>query len=95
MSKGLSDGSVLDETRKAVAAASHLTEADSGTVSVLLRLAAVIDGGLAPTDNVTAPTFLKYAAELGLTPLSRSRLGVKEEKDGGRLAELRAVRQSA
>ena len=85
----------MEESVRSVAAASHLTEQDSGAVSVLLRLAEAIDGGLDPKDNVTVPTFLKYAAELGLTPLSRSRLGVKEEKDGGRLAELRAVRRPA
>jgi len=70
---------------------------DDGTVAVLLDLARVIDGMEskdpdAPMDNVTKPTYLKYASELGLTPLSRLKLGKPEDRSGSKLAELRSIR---
>ena len=91
------EGFVYTETSQAVRAARHLTAMDHGTVAVLLDLARVIDGMEskdpdAPMDNVTKPTYLKYAAELGLTPLSRLKLGKSEDRSGSKLAELRSIR---
>ena len=66
-------------------AATHLTALDRPTVEVLLDLAKTIDGfdqrpATAPLDNVTVPTFLRYAESLGLTPMARQRLDVKRPK---------------
>lgn len=91
------DGPVTSATKRAITSADHLTDQDDGTVSVLLDLARTIDGmggrsSDAPIDNVTVPTYLKYSAELGLTPLSRSKLGLTEAAGESKLAHLRAVR---
>ena len=91
------EGFVYGQTLQAVQSARHLTPMDDGTVAVLLDLARVIDGMPgrhedAPIDNVTKPTYLKYAAELGLTPLSRLKLGKTEDRSGSKLAELRSIR---
>ena len=63
---------------------------DAGTVAVLMCLAATIDGldaddegRLRPFDNVTIPTYLKYAVELGLTVASRKRAAASEGSQGG------------
>lgn len=83
--------SVFSKTRAAVKAAREagVVEAtDSGTVEVLYTLAKNIDGledGLTvdgKLDNVSIPTFLKYADALGLTPTARQRFkqtGKKQE----------------
>jgi hypothetical protein len=90
------EGPVFAATELAVKASSHLTDADRGTVAVLMDLARTIDGmddrdAEAPLDNVTIPTYLKYSDALGLTPLSRLKLE-KPEVRGGKLAELRSIR---
>lgn len=92
------DGDVYAATREAVDAARHLTVLDRGAVAVLLDLARTIDGlGKSgdddgrPLDNVTIPTYLKYAAELALTPLSRLKLGRTEDRGGSKLAQLRSI----
>lgn len=94
------EGVVLAEVDRAVKAADHLTDMDLGTVAVLRDLAKTIDGmplrdAEAPLDNVTIPTFLKYADALGLTPLSRLKFTKGEERSGSKLAHLRAVRGKA
>lgn len=96
------EGFVYAETRRAVDAATHLTVLDAGAVAVLLDLARTIDGAnerqpgteltTGPLDNVTKPTYLKYAAELGLTPLSRLKLDLKGDAGGSKLAHLRSIR---
>lgn len=73
------DGPILTAVDRAVEAASHLTPMDAAAVAVLRTLARTIDGMAdrdddAPFDNVTIPTFFKYATELGLTPKGRSAL---------------------
>lgn len=92
------DGPILAATDRAIAAASHLTAMDAGAVEVLRDLARVIDGanqlvdeGDRPLDNVTKPTYLKYATELGLTPLARLKLGKTEDRSGSKLAQLRSI----
>ena len=88
-------GDVYHATRAAVEAASHLTEMDQAAIEVLLDLARTIDGfterPAGDVDNWTTPTFLRYSESLGLTPVSRLRLG-KPEVTGGKLAELRSIR---
>ena len=93
------EGHILEETDRSLAAADHLTDADAGAVAVLRELAKTIDGfperdPSAPLDNVTVPTYLKYAAELGLTPLARLKMAPKEQRSGSKLAELRALRST-
>lgn len=93
--------SVEDEARRAVAAASHLTDADAAAVAAMVVLARQIDyldesdflredGKL---DNVSVPTFLRYLDALGLTPAGRARSQIEAPKEGsrGKLAQLRAV----
>lgn len=70
---------VLAATQKALEAIDG-PESDVGVASVLLRLAAAIDeideDGLNPAgklDNVSIPTYLKYAEALGMTPAARER----------------------
>jgi hypothetical protein len=90
-------GDVWQAAKTAIAGADHLTELDQAAVEVLLKLAGIIDGleerdPEAPMDNVTIPTFLKYAESLGLTPLARVRLNLKPKDGPGKLGELRAIR---
>lgn len=69
-------GPVESATRAALASLS-LPPSDAGTVAVMLRLARSIDladedgmlGG--KLDNVSIPTYLKYAEALGMTPSAR------------------------
>ena len=91
--------SVLEATQSAVDAAKHLTDLDAGAVAMLLRLAEaadlIDDDGLNPAgklDNVTIPTYLRYAESLGLTPAGRARLAdQKPEASGGnKLGNLQA-----
>ena len=99
--------SVVDETERAVEAARAdgiITESADGVVAVLLHIAGEIDSlvdgvnGAGKLDNVSVPTYLKYAEALGLTPVSRKRLievakggggDSKEEKSS--LAKIRAI----
>ncbi|HET8765801.1 MAG TPA: hypothetical protein VFM86_00595 [Pedococcus sp.] len=93
--------SVLKATDASIAAASHLTDLDKGAVEMLRQLAAAADlideNGLNPAgklDNVTIPTYLRYAESLGLTPAGRSRAMIEKGKtDGGTsaLGKLRSV----
>lgn len=46
-------------------------------------------------DNVSIPTYLKFAESLGLTPAGREKLTVKATKVKGKLTELRAARGAA
>lgn len=71
--------SVVKATEKALKAVA-LPESDGGTAAVLLKLASAIDdiddAGLNPAgklDNVSIPTYLKYAEALGMTPAARGR----------------------
>jgi len=91
------EGAVFEATRSAVETADHLTPLDKPAVAVLLDLAATIDGidhrpANAPMDNVTIPMFLRYAEQLGLTPMARSRLDIKPDQGPSKLANLRAIR---
>lgn len=74
---------VLAATQKALEAIDG-PESDVGVASVLLRLAAAIDeideDGLNPAgklDNVSIPTYLKYAEALGMTPAARLKAQAK------------------
>lgn len=88
---------VVAATTVALAAAG-LTETegpDAGVVAVLLRLARTIDAMDAPQepeegarkpkpfDNVTIPTYLKYAEALGLTVAARKRAAVVGDEPEG------------
>ena len=91
--------SVTEATEKAIAAGVHLTDADLGAVQMLRELAAAADlideSGLNPAgklDNVTIPTYLRYAESLGLTPAGRAKLAEKKEGGaGGKLGQLRSI----
>lgn len=88
------DSPVLPVVESALAAADWITDADAGTVKLLLNLAErldhpdfpVIDGRF---DNVSESLFLKTSAALGLTPEMRAAWDKKEKKNGGRLDTLR------
>lgn len=95
--------SLWDETAEAIEAAKKagiITAMDAGAVETVLRLAErmedpdfpVIDGRF---DNVTESLFFKACDSLGLTPAGRKKLDVKEQKKGGKLAQLRAVNGGA
>lgn len=87
---------VTEATETAITAATHLDDRDAGAVQMLRALAAAADAidenGLNPAgklDNVTIPTYLRYAESLGLTPAGRARLEEKKpEAAGGKLAVL-------
>ena len=70
-------GRVTIATRKALESL-DLPESDLGVAEVLLTLARDIDnkGKVegAPLDNVSVPTYLKFADALGMTPESRAKL---------------------
>ena len=70
---------VLSETERALKAV-ELPESDAGVAAVLMKLAQAVDDidaqGLNPAgklDNVSVPTYLKYAESLGMTPAARDR----------------------
>lgn len=110
-------GSVTLETSLAasVAAATHLTPADSAAIEAARALARKIDAWdvivdwalddaaesesrpkVPQNDNVSLASFLKYCAELGLTPAARSAASAGksvEVKDD--LAAFKAKRQGA
>jgi hypothetical protein len=91
---------VAAETDKAIKAAA-LEDQDHGVAQVLRELAGQVDyllanDGLSPAgkfDNVTIPTYLKYAEALGMTPAARARIKAepKPEAAGGTLGKLRAI----
>lgn len=92
------EGFVTAETRRAIAAADHLTDEHAGVIAVLLTLARTIDGmserdSDAPLDNVTIPTYHRFSDALGLTPLAKVKLGPKEKQGGSKLAQLRGASQ--
>lgn len=74
-------GPIRLETDRAIAEAKHLGPMEAGAVKALQNLADAFDylvdhDGLSPKgslDNVTAPTYLRYCSELGLTPAGRAR----------------------
>ena len=74
--------SVHEATTLSVESAKHLTKLDAGAIATLLKLAGQIDyliehDGLnaeGKFDNVSVPTYLKYAESLGLTPAARARI---------------------
>lgn len=81
--------SVVEATARALAAAEH-PETDVGVAAVLLKLAGAIDdidrNGLNPggkLDNVSVPTYLKYAEALGMTPAARERVKPKDAPKSG------------
>jgi len=89
-------GSVAAETDAAIEAASHLIDMDRGAVAALRYVARIIDGFAdrpeeAVRDNVTIPTYLKYADALGLTPAGRLKLAKPKESGGSKLAQLRSI----
>lgn len=91
------EGAVYTATKASVDQADHLTPLDDPVVAVLLDLARAIDGfelrpANAPMDNVTVPTFLRYAESLGLSPMARAKLDIKPQEGPSKLAHLRAIR---
>lgn len=75
--------SVESETARAVKAAraeGMLTEKDAGVVETLMHVAREIDSleagvnAAGKLDNVSIPTYLKFAESLGMTPASRVKL---------------------
>ena len=111
--------SVEDETRRAVDAArveGTLTDLDSGVVETLMHIAREIDSleagvnAAGKLDNVSIPTYLKFAESLGMTPASRVKLagaqaraaaqskeagGDQGGENGSKVSSLEAVRRAA
>ena len=111
--------SVEDETRRAVDAAraeGTLTDLDSGVVETLMHIAREIDSlqagvnAAGKLDNVSIPTYLKFADALGMTPASRvkfagavARASAQSKESGGdqggeggsKVSSLEAVRKRA
>ncbi|UTX33736.1 hypothetical protein NNL26_06955 [Micrococcus luteus] len=93
--------SITEATHQAVEAAKRagiITDADAGSVAVLLHLAEAIDAqedGLTPSgklDNVSVPTYLKFAEALGLSPKARKAGGFDlQVTDAPRIGRFRAV----
>lgn len=90
--------SIVDETKRAIDASAHITDADAGAVATLLHMAELIDAqvdGMSPDgklDNVSVPTYLKYCHALGLTPVSRLQFPEQKKEDSrGKIAHLRDV----
>lgn len=80
---------VVSKTRSALRAL-DLPASDAGVEAVLLKLAGAIDDideqGLNPAgklDNVSIPTYLKYAEALGMTPAARERVKPKGAESKG------------
>ncbi|MDI3330141.1 MAG: hypothetical protein QJR09_05310 [Micrococcus sp.] len=94
---------MVEQTEEAVEAARTagiITPMDNGAVETLLRLAERMDDPDFPMidgrfDNVTESLYFKACDSLGLTPAGRQKLDVKEQKGGGKLAQLRAVNGGA
>lgn len=94
-------GTVAAATEKAIAAATHLTPMHAGPLAVLRRLARQIDGmdqvradgSRTPFDNTVMPTYLKYAMQLGLTPVTAEAAGARKDAPGG--SKLRTLREGA
>ena len=93
---------VVEATELSIEAA-NLGDIDAGAVEMLRTLAqaadAIDENGLSPAgklDNVTIPTYLRYAESLGLTPAGRARLVEKKpEAKGGKLGRLSSVPKPA
>ena len=102
----MTKSSVFEATERSIAAAikaKRLDDEDAGAVQMLRELARAADlideNGLNPAgklDNVTIPTYLRYAESLGLTPAGRARLVEKKpEGKSGKLGRLAAVPKPA
>lgn len=112
--------SVESETERAVEAAraeGALTDLDSGVVETLMHIAREIDSleagvnAAGKLDNVSIPTYLKFAESLGMTPASRVKLagararasaqakdatgGDRVGEGGSKVSSLEAVRRAA
>jgi hypothetical protein len=92
---GLDEGLYGDLSRatdKAIDAAMHLSPAHAGTVAAIRMIARQIDAApiLLPGD-VAFPTYLKYAMQLGLTPVMTEAAGARKEQPGG--STLKHLRQ--
>jgi hypothetical protein len=87
-------GSLSQATDEAIDAAKHLTPVHAGTIAAIRIVARQIDAApiLLPGD-VAFPTYLKYAMQLGLTPVMADAAGAKKEAPGG--STLRRLRQGA
>lgn len=90
--------SVLDETNRSIRAAINDKTLDedlsAGPIAAIRVLAEQLDHPDFPVvngklDNVSLPTYLRYCAELKLTPASRE--DVKMGGAGGKLATLRKI----
>jgi hypothetical protein len=77
--------------RKSVKQMTWLTDADTATVELALKYARHID---ANGDIYAGPHLINALRSLGGTPESRLTLGVTLKETRGRLAELRAARES-
>ena len=102
----MTESSVFEATERSIAAAikaKRLDDEDAGAVQMLRELARAADlideNGLNPAgklDNVTIPTYLRYAESLGLTPAGRAKLVEKKpEGKGGKLGRLASVPKPA
>lgn len=96
----------MEATERALNTAAHLKPEDAGTVAILRGLAATAEqllrnGGITESgrfDNVTIPTYLRYADALGLTPAGRHalRISAPDGASGGRtLHSLRTLYRGA
>ena len=86
-------GSMLDAVRGAVAVMSWLEPSDEAAVQLALQYAVMIDTAedQAKVLGWHGPHLLNTLRSLGGTPTERRALGI-EERVGGKLAELRAIR---
>ncbi len=99
---GESISKATERSVQSARASGELGDKDAGAVAVLLELARQVeylaandgmreDGRL---DNVSIPTYLKFCESLGLTPVSRTKLGDgKKEGAGGKLSVLQGEAQ--
>jgi hypothetical protein len=85
-------GDLSRATDEAIDAATHLSPAHAGTVAAIRIIARQIDAApmLLPGD-VAFPTYLKYAMQLGLTPVMTEAAGARKEQPGG--STLKHLRQ--
>ena len=90
-------GPIEEATRRSLREA-DLPDRSRGVQEVLVKLAQAIDDidelGLNPAgklDNVSIPTYLKYAEALGLTPAAKAVKGEDGKPKLSRLAQLQAL----
>jgi len=85
-----------DGAIEALRALAHKIDTDDALRGAYLDLQVGGDRPVRPLqlDNVSIPTYLKYAESLGLTPAGREKLAAKPAAPKGKLGELRAVRDS-